>query len=118
MQHACFKMMFHMFQFHFTLTLHVIKNAIDAHGNDFGMLMQCLTPRVLQLQIWKLILPGYNCHSWPDKDSYSNRPGSCLISKFACLPCVGRRADRLGHASSSNGPGPLVWVSPSLAIGV
>jgi hypothetical protein len=60
------------------------------------------------LQIWKLILLGYNCHSWSDKDSYSNRPGSCLISRFAFLPCVGRRADRLGHASSSGGPGPLV----------
>jgi hypothetical protein len=47
------------------------------------------------LQIWKLILLGYNYHNWPDKDSYSNRPGSCLISKFAFLPCVGRRADRL-----------------------
>jgi hypothetical protein len=47
MQHVCFKMMFHMFQFHFTLTLHVIKNAIDAHAHDLGMLMQCLTPRVL-----------------------------------------------------------------------
>jgi hypothetical protein len=70
------------------------------------------------LQIWKLILPGYNWHSWSDKDSYSNLPGSCLISKFACLPCVGRRADRLGHVSSFDGPGRLVWASPSLAIGV
>jgi hypothetical protein len=70
------------------------------------------------LQIWKLILPVYNCHSWLDKDSYPNRPRSCLISKFAFLPCVGRRADRLGHASSFDGTGPLVWASPSLAIGV
>jgi hypothetical protein len=70
------------------------------------------------LQIWKLILLGYNYHSWPDKDSYSNLPESCLISKFAFLHCVGRQADRLGHASSSDGSGPLVWASPSLAIGV
>jgi hypothetical protein len=33
MQHACFKMMFHMFQFNFTLTLHVIMNAFDAHAH-------------------------------------------------------------------------------------
>jgi hypothetical protein len=70
------------------------------------------------LQIWKLILVSYNCHCWPDKDSYSNRPGSCLISKFAFLLCVGRRADQLGHASSSSGPGPRVWASPSLAVRV
>jgi hypothetical protein len=37
------------------------------------------------LQIWKLIVVDYNCHSWPDKDSYSNRLGSCLISKFSFL---------------------------------
>jgi hypothetical protein len=52
-------------------------------------------------------LSGYNCHSWPNKDPYSNRPGSCLISKFAFLPCMGRRADRLGHASSSD------WAEPT-----
>jgi hypothetical protein len=56
--------------------------------------------RRVGLQLWKLILPGYNCHSWPDKDSYSNRPGSCLISKFAFLPCAGRRADRLDYVLS------------------
>jgi hypothetical protein len=70
------------------------------------------------LHIWKLILPGYNCHSWPDKDSYSNRPGSCFISKFVFLPCVGHRADRMGHTSSSDGPSLLVWASLSLAMGV
>jgi hypothetical protein len=34
MQHACFKVMFHMFQFKIMLTLHVIMNALDAHAHD------------------------------------------------------------------------------------
>jgi hypothetical protein len=63
--------------------------------------------RGVGLQIWKLILVGYNSHSWPDKDSYSNRPGSCLISKFAFLPYAGCRSDQLGRASS------LSWAEPT-----
>jgi hypothetical protein len=68
--------------------------------------------REVGLQIWKLILVGYNYHSWPDKDSYSNRPGSCLIFKFDFLPCTGRRADRLGHASSLSWAGPIGLSQP------
>jgi hypothetical protein len=64
------------------------------------------------LQIWKLILVGYNCQSWPDKDSYSNQPGSYLISKFAFLSCTGRRADQLGHASSLSWAGPTGLSQP------
>ena len=44
------------------------------------------------LQIWKLILVSYNCHMWPDKDSYSNRPGSCLVAKSVLIPCAGLRS--------------------------
>ena len=70
------------------------------------------------LQIWKLILTGYNCHIWPDNDSYSNRPGSYLISKSALIPCAGLRADWSGRASSSSGLDPLVWADSSLVVRV
>ena len=70
------------------------------------------------LQIWKLILISYNCHKWPDKDSYSNRPGSCLIAKSVLTPCAGLRTGWLGRASSFSGPDPLIRAGPSLAIRV
>ena len=58
------------------------------------------------LQIWKPILVSYNCHIWPDKDSYSNRPGSCLIAKSALTPCAGLRSGWLGRTSS------FEWTEP------
>jgi hypothetical protein len=36
MQHACFKVTFHMFQFNFTLAFDVIMNAFDANAHALG----------------------------------------------------------------------------------
>ena len=44
---------------------------------------------------------------WPDKDSYSNRPGSCFIAKSALTPCVGLRSGWLGRTSSFGWTGPI-----------
>lgn len=45
------------------------------------------------LQIYKLILVGYNCYMREDKASYSSRPRYSLISKLNMLPCMQRRPD-------------------------
>ena len=49
------------------------------------------------LQIWKLILASYNCHRWPDKDSYSN-PTRILLDLQVCLDSL------RGTPSRSIGP--------------
>ena len=67
------------------------------------------------LQIWKPILASYNCHMWPDKDSYSNRPGSCLIAKSALTPCAGLQPGWLGRASSFGWTGPIDSGRPKLS---
>jgi len=46
------------------------------------------SPYIVQragLQIWKLILVGYNCHRYYNINSYSNRLESCLISTSCFL---------------------------------
>ena len=67
------------------------------------------------LQIWKLILASYNCHMRPDKDSYSNRPGSCLIAKSALTPCVGLQPGWLGRTSSFGWTEPIDPGRPKLS---
>ena len=67
------------------------------------------------LQIWKLILVNYNCHMWPDKDSYSNRPGSYLIAKSTLTPCAGLQPGWLGRTSSFGWTGPIDPGRPKLS---
>ena len=63
----------------------------------------------------ELILVGYNYHSWSDKDSNSNRPGSCLISKSVLFPCAAHDLAELVRAPSSGWTEPTGLDRPNLS---